>query len=154
MRDDRFYIPFAQDPWNEIQPHFWQGGMYFGSAMTECPKITDQFDAVVSMAGKGGLDLRPTCEHHAFYIDDGKLGRPEALLVGEAVGITHRLLDEGKKVLVRCQAGYNRSGLVVALTLRMAYGMSADEAIDLIRTKRSPHALCNLDFVEYINEWV
>jgi protein-tyrosine phosphatase len=57
----------------------------------------------------------------------------------------------GKKVLVRCQAGWNRSGLVTALAL-MKDGHKAKDAIDLIRARRSPHALCNEDFVRYLED--
>ena len=57
----------------------------------------------------------------------------------------------GKKFLVRCQAGWNRSGLVTALAL-MKDGQKAKDAIDLIRARRSPHALCNEDFVGYLED--
>ena len=40
--------------------------------------------------------------------------------------------------------GWNRSGLITALAL-MKSGYDPKEAIDLIRARRSPHALCNLD---------
>jgi len=55
----------------------------------------------------------------------------------------------GKKCLVRCQAGINRSGLVVALML-MRDGVSAEEAINLIRSKRSEYCLENPHFVDYL----
>ncbi|CAM5329206.1 hypothetical protein SALBM311S_07625 [Streptomyces alboniger] len=58
-------------------------------------------------------------------------------------------LDEGRKVLVRCYHGYNRSGLVVAHAL-IRQGRSADDAIRLIRARRSPWALHNELFVEYL----
>jgi protein-tyrosine phosphatase len=50
---------------------------------------------------------------------------------------------------VRCQYGYNRSGLVIAQTL-MELGMDAVSAIDLIRRRRSPWALHNLIFEQYL----
>jgi protein-tyrosine phosphatase len=50
---------------------------------------------------------------------------------------------------VRCQAGINRSGLVVALIL-MREGMSTEDAIALIRKRRSKYALDNAHFVEYL----
>jgi protein-tyrosine phosphatase len=50
---------------------------------------------------------------------------------------------------VRCQAGINRSGLVVALML-MRDGLSAEDAITLIRSKRSQYALDNAYFVDYL----
>lgn len=47
--------------------------------------------------------------------------------------------------LVHCQAGWNRSGLVTALALMMR-GRTADEAIALLRARRSPDVLCNSHF--------
>jgi hypothetical protein len=52
-------------------------------------------------------------------------------------------------VLVHCQAGLNRSSLVVARAL-MLDGMSADEAIRLLREKRSPAVLCNPAFEAWL----
>ena len=52
-------------------------------------------------------------------------------------------------VLVHCQAGLNRSSLVVARAL-MFNGVPAADAIELIRTKRSPAALCNQAFEDYL----
>jgi protein-tyrosine phosphatase len=44
-------------------------------------------------------------------------------------------LSARKKVLVTCQWGYNRSGIVASLALRMR-GMSADQILRLMRSKR------------------
>jgi hypothetical protein len=55
----------------------------------------------------------------------------------------------GDRVLIRCQAGLNRAGLVVALVL-MLDGHTADEAIALVRQRRSQHALCNQSFVSWL----
>jgi protein-tyrosine phosphatase len=46
----------------------------------------------------------------------------------------------------RCQAGVNRSGLVMALTL-MRHGLSATDAISVIRERCGPAALSNRHFV-------
>ena len=54
-------------------------------------------------------------------------------------------------VLVHCQAGLNRSSLVVARAL-MLDGMTADEAITLLREKRSPAVLCNPAFEAWLRE--
>lgn len=45
--------------------------------------------------------------------------------------------------------GYNRSGLLAAFIL-LRLGVKADDAIDLIRQRRSPFALCNAHFVDLI----
>ena len=55
----------------------------------------------------------------------------------------------GDRVLIRCQAGLNRSGLVTALIL-MLDGYDAGDAIRLIRTQRSTWALCNNGFVDWL----
>jgi protein-tyrosine phosphatase len=52
----------------------------------------------------------------------------------------------GKKVLVTCAAGRNRSGLIVALSLMML-GMKASQATSLVRAARGEHALSNQYFV-------
>jgi protein-tyrosine phosphatase len=52
-------------------------------------------------------------------------------------------------VLVRGQAGINRSGLVTALVL-MLDGYGARDALGLIRERRSPFALCNDAFVDWL----
>ena len=58
-------------------------------------------------------------------------------------------LDAGRQVLVRCYHGYNRSGLVVAHAL-VQRGGTPDEAIRLIRARRSAWALHNELFVAYL----
>ena len=60
-------------------------------------------------------------------------------------------LDDGA-VLVNCQAGLNRSGVVVARTLMFTEGMSADQAVETVRAGRSPLALCNSHFVAWLHE--
>lgn len=58
-------------------------------------------------------------------------------------------LDERLSVLVRCKAGMNRSGLVVARTL-IERGFRPEEAIDLIRRRRHRRALNNRAFVAWL----
>lgn len=58
---------------------------------------------------------------------------------------------QSQKVLVRCQAGYNRSGLVMSLVL-MRLGMTADEAIHHLRWLRGRSVLVNPVFERYVYE--
>jgi predicted protein tyrosine phosphatase len=57
----------------------------------------------------------------------------------------------GKKVLIRCQAGINRSGLVTALVL-IRDGYAPADAIRLIRDKRCEAALSNSLFENWLLE--
>ena len=58
---------------------------------------------------------------------------------------------EDGPTLIHCQAGLNRSSTIAALVL-MEQGKSAQEAIDLLREKRSPAVLCNKFFEEWLLE--
>ncbi|MEY9878039.1 protein tyrosine/serine phosphatase [Streptacidiphilus sp. MAP12-33] len=63
---------------------------------------------------------------------------------------TRDALRDDRTVLVRCHSGYNRSGLVVAQTLLLA-GLTPAAAVALIRRRRSPWALNNPTFVDYLS---
>ena len=62
-------------------------------------------------------------------------------------------LNDGKRVLVHCQAGLNRSSLVVARVLMKKWSMSANEAISTIRNQRSQTCLCNETFENYLRSF-
>lgn len=51
--------------------------------------------------------------------------------------------------LVHCQAGLNRSGMIAATALVLG-GMEPDQAIALLREKRSDAVLCNSDFEQFV----
>ena len=57
----------------------------------------------------------------------------------------------GQKVLIRCQAGYNRSGMITALVL-MRLGYTADEAILGLRIRRGKDVLINSVFEQYVRD--
>jgi protein-tyrosine phosphatase len=69
----------------------------------------------------------------------------------DAVEFAHVRWKAGDRVLIRCQAGLNRSGLVTALVL-IKEGHLPVDAINLLRTKRDRDALCNQDFAEWLND--
>ena len=70
----------------------------------------------------------------------------EVAQVHRLAGLTAEAVEAGRKVLVRCQAGLNRSSLVAALAMiRMGY--QPQQAIDLIREKREPFCFFNQNFV-------
>jgi protein-tyrosine phosphatase len=62
-----------------------------------------------------------------------------------------RRLRKGQRVLVTCVKGWNRSGLVVGLTLKMmGRGLRADQIIQAIRQARGESALSNPAFVRIL----
>jgi protein-tyrosine phosphatase len=91
----------------------------------------------------------PGVEHHVWPIPDGPLDGTQLAGVIRLAEAACEAVDEGRRVLVRCWHGYNRSGLVVAHAL-IRRSRSAEQAIRLIRSRRSPWALHNELFVEYL----
>ncbi|MFJ4790476.1 protein phosphatase [Streptomyces sp. NPDC088794] len=144
-------VPAPDTPWSEIVPGLWMGGHEFKglSGQLEFAVVRDEFDLVQTLLRLPGHGPDPGVEHHVWPIPDGPLDGTQLAGVIRLARAASDAMDEGRKVLVRCYSGYNRSGLVVAQTL-VRRGGSADEAIRLIRTRRSPWALHNELFVDYL----
>ena len=144
----------ASFDFSEILPRLWQGGTP-ESEMIETSSIHSEaiqrfgFTAVVTLdarsqpAGWGVKELR-------YGFEDGKLEREEIPRLLEVADWAYDHWQKGEKVLIRCQAGANRSGLITAIVL-MKDGMSAEVAIAKIRAKRK-FALSNSDFVKFLLE--
>ena len=128
-----------------VVPGLYQGDFPAGSV------DWSRFDDVVSLTVEevpgvqlqvGGLRM------HVPIWDDEMVDatgvRAAALAVAERV-------TAGKRVLVHCSAGLNRSGVVSARAL-MFMGIPVAEAIAMVRSARGPYALSNRDFVAWLHE--
>ncbi|MER6672410.1 protein phosphatase [Streptomyces sp. NPDC000983] len=144
-------VPAPDTPWDEITPGLWMGGHEFrtASGRLELAVVRDEFDLVQTLLRLPGHGPDRQVEHHVWPIPDGPLDGTQLAGVIRLAQAACEALDAGRSVLVRCFHGYNRSGLVVAQTL-VRRGHSAEEAIRLIRSRRSPWALHNDLFVEYL----
>ena len=89
--------------------------------------LEDWEDAWTPPVPAGGLYV-------CLPMDDGDEVDPK---VPELAAFIASLVTSGRRVLVHCTEGLNRSGVVVARAL-MHMGMMAGEAIDLVRAKRGP----------------
>lgn len=151
------YVPWPQDPWNEIIPNLFQGGQLAINGNRPRKQhvvlVRDEFDAVFSFYWRdeegNGPDKNIPHVHH--FIPDGELTEADLAQVKLLAAQVADKVRNRHKTLVRCQAGYNRSGLVVALAL-IELGYDPQGAINLIRRQRSPYALHNEHFVRYILE--
>lgn len=145
-------VPVPESPWNEIVPGLWMGGHEFRgrSGRPELAVVRDEFDVVQTLLRLPGYGPGPGVEHHVWPIPDGPLDGTQLAGVIRLARAANEALDAGRRVLVRCYHGYNRSGLVVAHALVQRAHTSPDEAIQLIRSRRSAWALHNELFVEYL----
>ena len=146
----------AQPMWSEILPGLWQGGTHDWDVMgisgwrkPEQPYITrSDFDTVITLyAAAKPVDWHVRELRYGMW--DSNLADVDFADIFDIVELAHSDWLKGKKVLIRCQAGWNRSGLITALVL-IREGYSPAEAIRLIREQRNEFALCNPDFVEWL----
>lgn len=108
-------------------------------------------DIAVIIDVDGNLDAGiPTIPNHILYIyfpfiDDDL---PDLINLNALAVMGSELHRAGKKILVHCAMGYNRSALVLAMIL-VKLGMSGKEAMESIRLKRKG-ALYNPQYSEYL----
>lgn len=138
--------------YSEIAPNLFMGGTddddvihrpASGKARTDLP-----FDSMVTMyAWAQPADWR--VQEFRYGVPDASIQEIDLDRLRDAVNFGLNRWLSGDRVLVRCQAGLNRSGLVTALIL-MSSGLDADRAIDLIRTNRAKIALFNEEYVHWL----
>jgi protein-tyrosine phosphatase len=119
----------------------WQGGCINGVV------LDSDFDQVVSLYPWEKFKLDVHTERVEITAYDSPSQDPTVFV--SAAKMVSDLVLQGKKVLVHCQAGLNRSGVVCALAL-INLGYGPQEAIDLMREKRSPMVLCNESFERWV----
>lgn len=130
-----FDVPFV----SEITDNLWTGGCENGLVLPTGVKHLISLYKWESYQVKHSLSSALTVT--MYDSSDGvELGQLLALAswvnVCRQTGLT----------LVHCQAGLNRSGLVAATALILE-GMTPDDAVALLREKRSPAVLCNQTFL-------
>ena len=135
---------------SEILPNLYMGGtgdsdiVQFGKRLPQLHE-REEFDSVVTCYSYA-QPMSWYVHENRYGFADGPLNPKTFAKAQEMASWLHSEWKAGRKCLSRCQAGLNRSGLVIALVLMMD-GYTADDAIALIREKRDRNALFNLDFV-------
>lgn len=141
--------------WSEILPGLWLGGTDDDDTIetgvdTYKPRMItkNDFDTVVTLySWAQPVDWLVEEVRYGFY--DSEIGHIDFSAVERAADFAYQAWKSGKRVLIRCQAGINRSSLVMAHVL-MKDRYTAREAIDLMREKRSKAVLLNKHFVDYL----
>jgi hypothetical protein len=120
----------------------WQGGCI------NAVSLKGQFKHIVSLYPweryNPGRELDSFLEVRLY--DEGALPNLEQLY---SVARWVNLCRKAGPVLVHCQAGLNRSGLVTGLALVLE-GMAPAEAIKTMRERRCPAVLCNKAFEKWL----
>lgn len=150
---DEVYLDEDPQPHSEIAPGLWMGGTRRDETIGVVQPMLGftrerPFDAV--------LTLYAWAAPADWGVEERRFGFPDRQVIEEYVPLIHELADwahdrwsSGRRVLIRCMGGMNRSGLLVGLTL-IRSGMSAEGAVDLIRERRHPGALNNYSFVRLL----
>lgn len=135
-----------EDSAQEVAERLWQGGRNSARLVTD-----PGWDVIVNVSA---LNVRPRSSFKGLYIDWPILDEdlPDLEQLDALTDLLAELHYQGKTILVHCQAGLNRSGLVMALTM-MKRSVSADDAIATLRAQRDEYALCNATFETYLREW-
>ncbi len=136
-----FDVPFI----SEIAPNLWQGGCQNGLMLPkffkhwvtlypwELYKVDHDLESFMSVRMYDSLD--------------------QATDQIDAIANWVNVCRENGQILISCQAGLNRSSLVVARALMLGpEKMKGWEAIKTLREKRSPAALCNSAFERWLKD--
>lgn len=146
------HIPFCPRPWDEAMPGLWIGGHDCQPSAEnmhgECI-VTDEFDLVFSLYMRPGYGPSHPIPNTYFRMADADLDPDHHTHIDDMAERVANAVADGLKVLVRCQAGMNRSGLVTVLAMHRL-GWKVDDAIDRLREVRSPYVLFNQHFVRYL----
>lgn len=140
---------------DEILPRLFQGGTEDHHVLGEPAPHGHyagpvEFDVVITLYA----DAMPAAwgvEEIRFGFPDSALRGPDLDRIMRLARTAHERWVAGDRVLIRCQAGVNRSGLVTALVLMQA-GFNAQDAIELIRARRARICLANRDFERWLIE--
>lgn len=141
--------------YSEILPGLYMGGTHDNDVVYEKPtekyKIKiDNFDCVITMyAWANPVDWG--VEEIRFGIPDSKIADANIQKIIETAYFGYKRWKSGEKLLVRCQAGLNRSGLITSLILMFDH-LHPKSAINLIRDKRTQYALFNQNYVDWLIE--
>lgn len=160
MKREDLYAPAWVSPdqepkelYSEILPGLWMGGTDDDDTTDigkELPKLAHEvpFDAVVTLFA-WAHPMPWGIEELRWGFADGDMSYVDEVRLHRVAEWAYDRWQAGDRVLIRCQAGMNRSGLITVLVL-MRGGHTAEGAIKMVREKRSEVVLFNDHFVDYL----
>ena len=141
-----------QTTWTEVLPRLWIGGTDDDDVLGyehEEPVITlAKFDTVITLhAWSNPVDWHVREIRQPFH--DAQMADCDLSDLWFVATNAYQDWMNGRRVLVRCLSGLNRSALVVSIVLMWA-GYTAEEAITHLRKIRSRYVLCNGEFERWL----
>ncbi len=158
----------AQRLMADLEMHHIEGIAREGNTRFSCPLITPVSDNLWQGGCTNGVNLQGHFKHIVslypweMYTPGGMLDSftqvklydgPTVPDVAQLYALARwiNICKRHGRTLVHCQAGLNRSGLLTGLSLVLD-GMRPEDAIALMREKRSPAVLCNKAFCDWLYE--
>lgn len=137
-----FDVPFI----SHIEGNLYQGGCKDGLVLPE------SIDHVFALYAKKPYIIqnrpgKPPVQVTEVLMNDVDVMPPFSTVLSLARDV-HEACGKGR-TLVHCEAGLNRSGLIAGATLVLS-GYSPEQAIWLLRHKRSPAVLTNPSFHKFL----
>jgi len=127
-----------------IEGNLWTGGCTNGMV------LPDDFKHVISLYPWERYEVKHKIASESYnYMYDADV--PDKATLYKIVDWATECIADGQ-TLIHCQAGLNRSSLIAAMVL-IDKGYTWQEAIKLLRDKRSETVLCNPKFVVFLAEY-
>jgi hypothetical protein len=131
-------------------------GIYQGSRPYDDDEASMNFDMIVLCAKEYQPPAKKYAPSHVVRVpidDDRVTPAAERAIVRGAIEIVNTI-EKGERVLVTCNMGMNRSGVVIAAALMLLgagarHKVTASEAVALVRRNRHPEAWAKEKFGMY-----
>lgn len=144
---------------SHVGDNLWQGSYPVG-------RPNHKFKWIINLASKSLTSSHITSESSSFarnyllhehqfiistYFPDSEVHPLESSFIHGLADMVNTFRSSGP-VLVHCEAGLNRSGLICALALMKKESISSDEAIGRLRQMRGYQVLFNKRFCEFLKQ--
>ena len=139
--------PVDVHPPAEVLPGLWWSGL-----PDDWEALRDQVDAVIDLADPGPGPSAEDLGEITYVkapLEDGET-LPEQVLLDHLTGLVVDLVRQGRRVLVHCTFGKNRSGLLMALVVREVLGCDGPTALARVRAVRD-NAVNNDAFSDWVS---
>jgi protein-tyrosine phosphatase len=133
-----------REPITEVLDGLWIGNL-------EDARTVRDMDLTVNVSGVPTPEKAHGEMHINWPLSDGNF-LPElsklAPLVRMIADVYRR--DSSSRIFIHCAMGWNRSGIIMALVLRLIKRCTGAEALRMVRKARSKYVLCNRTFEDYV----